>query len=90
LKKGQLFKELLKHKAIVSVEGQGLLLACHIHESINIIEFNRALLRSGVFTDWFLFNMNAIRIAPPLIITEEQINQVCSTIVDQLDVFFGG
>lgn len=90
LKKGQLFKELLKHKAIVSVEGQGLLLACHLHVSINIIEFNKALLRSGVFTDWFLFTMNAIRIAPPLIITEEQINQVCSTILGQLDVFFGG
>jgi acetylornithine/succinyldiaminopimelate/putrescine aminotransferase len=89
-RKGQLFKNLLKHEAIVSVEGQGLLLACHLHESINIIEFNKALLRSGVFTDWFLFNMNAIRIAPPLIISDEQINQVCLTILDNLDVFFGG
>ncbi len=89
-RKGELFKKLLKHEAIVSVEGQGLLLACHLHESINIIEFNKALLRSGVFTDWFLFNMNAIRIAPPLIISEEQINQVCLTILDNLDVFFGG
>jgi acetylornithine/succinyldiaminopimelate/putrescine aminotransferase len=89
-RKGQLFKNLLKHKAIVSVEGQGLLLACHLHESINIIEFNKALLRGGVFTDWFLFNMNAIRIAPPLIISDEQINQVCLTILDNLDVFFGG
>jgi len=89
-RKGELFKNVLKHEAIVSVEGQGLLLACHLHESINIIEFNKALLRSGVFTDWFLFNMNAIRIAPPLIISDEQINQVCLTILDNLDVFFGG
>ena len=88
--KGQLFKELLKHKAIKSVEGQGLLLACHLDESINIIEFNKALLESGVFTDWFLFTMNAIRIAPPLIISEQQIEVVCKTILKNLDVFFGG
>ena len=90
IEKGQLFKEKLKHKAIISVEGEGLLLACHIHPSINIVEFNRALLEAGVFTDWFLFNMNAIRIAPPLVITDEQILQTCESILKNLDVFFGG
>jgi 4-aminobutyrate aminotransferase-like enzyme len=29
----------------------------------------------GVITDWFLFADNCIRIAPPLIITEQEVNQ---------------
>jgi len=82
--KSQLFKELLKHPKIERVEGQGLLLACHLNKDINIVEFNQKLLSKGVFTDWFLFNMNAIRIAPPLIISVEQIHWVCDVILDTL------
>jgi acetylornithine/succinyldiaminopimelate/putrescine aminotransferase len=72
------------HERIHKVEGRGLLLACHLDESIDIIEFNKLLLGKGVFTDWFLFNMNAIRIAPPLIINEEQIKEVCDAILSSL------
>ena len=83
-RKESLFKELLVHERIHRVEGRGLLLACHLDESIDIIEFNKLLLGKGVFTDWFLFNMNAIRIAPPLIINEEQIKEVCDAILSSL------
>ena len=31
------------------------------------------LIKSGVFTDWFLFAPNCLRIAPPLIITTGEI-----------------
>ena len=34
----------------------------------------------GVFTDWFLFASNCLRIAPPLTITHEEINIACSRI----------
>ena len=87
LKKELLFKELLVHERIHRVEGRGLLLACHLDESIDIIEFNKLLLGKGVFTDWFLFNMNAIRIAPPLIINEEQVNAVCDAILSSLSEY---
>jgi acetylornithine/succinyldiaminopimelate/putrescine aminotransferase len=79
------FKELLVHDFIVSVNGVGLLLACHLDPRIDIVEFNKSLLAKGVFTDWFLFNMNAIRIAPPLIISEKEIRHVCQIIVDSLN-----
>lgn len=85
--KSQLFKELLIHPKIVKVEGRGLLLACHLNKEINIIEFNKKLLAKGVFTDWFLFNMNAIRIAPPLIISFDEIKWVCQMILDSLDEY---
>jgi len=85
--KSQLFKELLVHQKIKTVEGRGLLLACHLTTDINIVEFNKKLLAKRIFTDWFLFNMNAIRIAPPLIISNEEIKWVCKMILDTLNEY---
>lgn len=86
-KKSQLFKSKLVHPFIEEVTGRGLLLACHLDPKIQIIEFNQKLLRKGIFTDWFLFNMNAIRIAPPLIISLEEIEIICNHIVQTLDEY---
>ena len=61
------------------------LLFFSIGENIVNIEFNKNLLKEGVFTDWFLFNQNAIRIAPPLVIENDQIQWVCSKILQVLD-----
>ncbi|NQY66767.1 MAG: hypothetical protein HRT72_03475 [Flavobacteriales bacterium] len=35
--------------------------------------------------DSFLFNKNCVRIGPPLIITEDQIREVCTIILDAID-----
>ncbi len=40
-----------------------------------------AALEKGVLTDWFLFAPHCMRIAPPLIITEEEINRACDIIL---------
>jgi acetylornithine/succinyldiaminopimelate/putrescine aminotransferase len=87
LEKSNRFKEKLKHPLIQEVTGRGLLLACHINPQIKIIEFNQKLLQRGVFTDWFLFNMNAIRIAPPFIINDNEIDIVCALILQTLDEY---
>ena len=83
--KEALFRQYLQHDNIREISGKGLLLACHIDNRIDIIEFNKNLLKEGVFTDWFLFNQNAIRIAPPLVIENDQIQWVCSKILQVLD-----
>jgi acetylornithine/succinyldiaminopimelate/putrescine aminotransferase len=41
-------------------------------------------IQKGLITDWFLFEPNAMRIAPPLIITEEELREVCDSILDVL------
>ncbi|MBC7426556.1 MAG: aspartate aminotransferase family protein [Bacteroidia bacterium] len=78
--KSELFKSLLKHPAILKINGKGLMLALTF-ESITV---NRAIIakciENGLLTDWFLYNENCMRIAPPLIITEAQIHEVCSII----------
>lgn len=86
-KKSLLFKSQLVHPLISEVTGQGLLLACHLKPEIQIIEFNQKLLQKGIFTDWFLFNMNAIRIAPPLIISLQEIEVICNKILQTLDEY---
>jgi acetylornithine/succinyldiaminopimelate/putrescine aminotransferase len=35
----------------------------------------------GCITDWFLFAQSSLRIAPPLIITEQQIEEACTIIL---------
>jgi acetylornithine/N-succinyldiaminopimelate aminotransferase len=39
---------------------------------------------SGVITDWFLHCSNSMRIAPPLIISNEQIGQACAIILESI------
>jgi acetylornithine/succinyldiaminopimelate/putrescine aminotransferase len=52
-------------------------------------EFNKQvidmLIEQGVFTDWFLFAPNCLRIAPPLIITEKVIALACKRLIDILN-----
>jgi 4-aminobutyrate aminotransferase-like enzyme len=42
-------------------------------------------LRHGLITDWFLHCNTALRIAPPLTISEEEINFACKLILESLD-----
>ncbi|WP_374756765.1 aspartate aminotransferase family protein [Larkinella humicola] len=83
--KGQLFKQLLVHPAIKEVRGKGLMLAAEF-ESFDVLKpvIDRAIAK-GVITDWFLFCDNSMRIAPPLIITEEQIREACAVILNAID-----
>lgn len=39
-----------------------------------------ALLEEGVFSDWFLFASQCLRIVPPLIISEDEILKACDSI----------
>ena len=45
------------------------------------------LLAEGVFTDWFLFASECLRIVPPLIITENEIVKACGAIRKVLSHF---
>jgi 4-aminobutyrate aminotransferase-like enzyme len=44
-----------------------------------------ALIEKGVFTDWFLFAANALRISPPLNISDIEIEKACGIILEVLD-----
>jgi len=83
--KEQLFRSLLVHPAIRGIYGKGLLLSLDFETE----ELNRkiisACIRNGVITDWFLFSGKRMRIAPPLIISHDQIRKACRLILRSVE-----
>ena len=65
----------LVHPAIRAVRSCGLLMAVEF-DSFEVLKpiIDRALAEEGILTDWFLFCDNSLRIAPPLTITEAEID----------------
>jgi 4-aminobutyrate aminotransferase-like enzyme len=51
-------------------------------------DYNKKLIdyciEDGLITDWFLFSTNRLRLAPPLIITEKEIEQACEIILNNI------
>jgi acetylornithine/succinyldiaminopimelate/putrescine aminotransferase len=84
-KKKELFLSLLIHPAIKNINSSGLMMAVEF----DCFETNKKvidkLIETGVFTDWFLFAPHALRIAPPLNISEEDISRACEKIIFVLD-----
>jgi acetylornithine/succinyldiaminopimelate/putrescine aminotransferase len=83
--KGELFKSLLVHPDIKEVRGKGLMLAAEMQSFEKLKDTIDKCIENGVVTDWFLFCDNAMRIAPPLTITEAQIREACAVILDVLN-----
>jgi acetylornithine/succinyldiaminopimelate/putrescine aminotransferase len=83
-KKSLLFKKLLVHPRIKEVRGEGLLLAVQFESNEENKRIITKCVEQGVITDWFLFNASAMRIAPPLTITEKEIKMACKIILANL------
>lgn len=85
--KGKLFRELLLHPAIKAIRGKGLMLALELES----FELNKKIIdrciENGIITDWFLHCSNSMRIAPPLIITEEEIRSASDIILEAISYF---
>jgi len=84
-KKADLFKSLLVHKKILEIRNAGLLMAVQFDSFDTVQKIIKKSIEAGIITDWFLHCDSAIRIAPPLIITEEQIEECCKILLSVLD-----
>lgn len=82
--KEQLFHSSLKHPAIKAVRSKGLLVAIELDTADHVLATLKECLKKGLFSDWFLFAANCIRVAPPLTITEAEIKEACAIIMDSL------
>lgn len=82
--KEKLFRNLLFHPKIKSVNGRGLLLSIEFESYEQNKKIIDACIEKGVITDWFLFNTKSMRIAPPLTITEEEIKVACKVILQSI------
>ncbi|EGV45102.1 aspartate aminotransferase family protein [Bizionia argentinensis JUB59] len=85
VEKEALFKKHLKHPLITEIRGRGLMLAA-LTTSADIT--NQVILKAqdaGLILFWLLFETKAIRITPPLTISNEEIIKGCKIITSILD-----
>lgn len=80
--KEALFRQLLVHPRIRSVNSFGLWMAVEFGSFEECKAIIDACIERGVFSDWFLFASHCLRIAPPLTITEEEIREACGVILE--------
>ncbi|MEO6914947.1 MAG: aspartate aminotransferase family protein [Chitinophagaceae bacterium] len=83
--KEKLFHELLDHPAILAKRSAGLWMAIEFES----FDFNKKVidrcLHHGLLTDWFLFNSRSMRIAPPLIISRDDIKEACAILLRSIE-----
>ena len=84
-KKEKLFKKHLTHPAIIEIRSFGLMIAVEFESPKINMSVIKKCISMGVLTDWFLYADHCLRIAPPLIITEEQIKQACDKIMNSIE-----
>ena len=85
IEKEKLFRSLLVHPLIEEIRGKGLMLAA-MTKSADIT--NEVILKcqdKGLILFWLLFEGCAIRITPPLTISEEEIREGCSIILEVMN-----
>ena len=84
-KKEKIFRKNLKHPMIKSIRGRGLMLA-PIFEKTEIPNYLvPRCIEKGLLLFWLLWEKNAIRISPPLNISEEEIVSGCQIIKETLN-----
>ncbi len=82
--KEALFVKALQHPKIKAVRSCGLMIAVEFDSFETNKKIIDAAIENGVFTDWFLFASNCLRIVPPLTISDAAIHTACQTIIKLL------
>jgi acetylornithine/succinyldiaminopimelate/putrescine aminotransferase len=86
--KENLLKEYLQHKKILKLNVAGLWASLEFESFETNKKIIHTCIQKGLITDWFLFAPNKMRIAPPLIISEEQLINACKKIIEAIDAAF--
>ena len=84
-RKEKLLHQYLVHPSILSYRSFGLWMSLQFVSN----ELNQTIVhqcvQNGLITDWFLFAPDRMRIALPLIITDEEIKEVCDTVLKSIN-----
>jgi len=84
LQKETLIRKLLVHPLISEIRGKGLMLAAIVETDDIASKVILNCLDNGLLLFWLLFEGKAIRITPPLTITEDEIYKGCNIIIKAL------
>jgi len=83
--KGNKIREALKHKTIDHIRGRGLFLAVELKLEYDIDLFLDKCIEVGLIFDLFLFNRTSFRIAPPLTVTDDEIDIIIDKLIVALN-----
>jgi acetylornithine/succinyldiaminopimelate/putrescine aminotransferase len=86
--KEALFRTLLVHPRIKYISGRGLMLGIHFFEAESAVHLVKRSMEMGIITFFFLHTKTAVRLSPPLIISELEIRKSAEIILSILDESF--
>ncbi|MCF6280554.1 MAG: aspartate aminotransferase family protein [Flavobacteriaceae bacterium] len=87
LEKEKLFRKLLVHSEIIEIRGKGLMLAIIMKNEELASKIILKCLEKGLLLFWLLFEGKAIRITPPLTISDKEIRKGCAIIIEVIEEF---
>lgn len=89
LAKEILIRKTLQHKAITEIRGRGLMLAAMVKTPELATEIVLRCLEKGLILFFLLFEGRALRITPPLTISDREIKKGCKIILEVIDEVVG-
>ncbi|MCA5005136.1 aspartate aminotransferase family protein [Sphingobacterium bovistauri] len=85
--KALLFRQGLIHPKIKEIRGLGLMMCLQLENFDQVYNVSKYCADNGVMIDWYLHCETALRVAPPLTISEEEIIEACDIIKQGIDKF---
>lgn len=85
--KAALFRKKLAHPKIKEIRGLGLMMCLQVENFDQVYNISKYCADNGVMIDWYLHCETALRVAPPLTISEEEIMEACRIIRAAIDKF---
>ncbi len=83
-KKEEILHSQLQHPAIYNLQTAGLWASLQFADFETNVKVIRRCISNGLISDWFLFAVNKMRIAPPLSITDEELDSGCQIIIESI------
>ena len=80
--KEKIFLKNINHPKVKSIRSRGLMIALEFENFEQNKKVINTLLEKGVFTDWFLFASQCLRLVPPLTISKDEIEKACTIITE--------
>ena len=87
LEKENIFRSFLQHELIKEIRGKGLMLAVEFNNSELASYVVTESLKRGLILFYFLLTKTAIRISPPLTISNSEIEKGCNIIIELLNSY---
>ena len=85
--KAELFRQELDHPKIKEIRGMGLMMCIQLETFEQVYQVSTYCAEHGVMIDWYLHCETALRLAPPLTISEKEIKYACEIIRQGIEKF---